>query len=139
MMRRLLYGLLVLMGLLGMPALALAQTNPTSLVFTASPDHAIVVNGTPVLTRYDVVVKDGQGATVATVPLGKPTPAAPVPPATIGDITVPATPMNAALTRSGTYTATLVAVGPGGSTSSVPSDPFPFWAPPAATGKPSAR
>lgn len=129
--------LLVLLFLLS--SVPVSAQDVHTLIFTASPDHAAALNGTPVLTSYqlDVVVGTATGALAFSQNLGKPTPATPVPPATAGDITVDLSQFAAfnALTRNA-YVVFVSSVGPGGTTRSAASDPFPHFGLPAQTGKP---
>ena len=115
--------------LLCMASLASAQ-NPTTISYGPSADHSTVVNGTAVLTRYDAVVKKtSDGSTVTTKDCGKPASAP-----TLTCALPNGLPANTALT------VTMVAVGPGGSTAGVASDPFvASLAAPAAPGKPTVN
>ena len=132
--------LLPLVFMLGLASPALAQDVRT-LIFTASADHSVTLAGQPIVTGYqvDLMVGTPTGALAFSQSLGKPTPAAPVPPATVGDITIDLTqfPTYNALTR-GQYVAFVTAIGPGGTTRSVASDPFTRFGLPAAPGKPRA-
>lgn len=112
-------------------AFASAQTvvNPTKAEFVASADHSATVNGTAVVTSYqlDTMTGTATGALAFTVSLGKPTPGA-------GNLISVVVPQLAAL-ANGTYTATVSAVGPGGAGKSAPSNPFArIGAPAAPTG-----
>ncbi len=113
-------------------SVAFAQT-PPSAVFTASSDHSAVVGTTPVLTNYslEVVVGTTTGALAFTKNLGKPTPVN-------GIITAPVPEF---LGRTnGVYFAQVSAIGPGGTSKSLFSDPFSWIsAAPAAAGKPSIQ
>lgn len=119
----------------------LAQTghaqvnNPTQAVFVASPDHSVVVNGTAVLTNYqlDIMVGTATGALAVSQNLGKPTPAQ-----TTNEITSDISPVIQKLT-SGTYVAFVSAVGPGGAGKSPASDPFGRITAAGAPSKPSIR
>lgn len=111
-----------------------AQTvNPRSVAFTASPDHATNIGGVDILTSYqlDVMVSNSTGALAFTKGLGKPTPDA----TNTITVTVPEFVTQA----RNTYVAIVSAVGPGGSTKSVPSDPFVSTGPPTAPGKPVVK
>ena len=111
-----------------------AQTiNPTQIQFAASPDHNLTVGATPVVSNYqlDVITTAAGGALAFTVNLAKPTPDA------SNLITANVTQLTAL--ANGLYTGSVSAVGPGGATKSVPSDPFGRVGPPAAPGKPTAR
>lgn len=107
--------------------------NPTVVQFTASTDHATVVNGTPLVTSYqlDIMTSTATSALAFTVSLGKPTPDA-----TTSVIVTPVIPQFAAL-GNGMYVATVSAIGPGGSGKSTPTAPFarigPAHAPTAVT------
>lgn len=114
-MRRLLF---VLFVLLGAPAFAQTTTvlNPSTVIFTASPDHNATIGGTAVVSNYVLEVYDGT-TLVRSTDLGKPTPNA------SNDISAPLT--NAGLAKNKVYTAFVVAVGPGGSArSATGSSPF---------------
>ena len=91
-----------------------ATSTPTTLVFTASPDHATLV------TSYTVALyraSDPVTATpVASKSLGKPTPSNNEISASISDIVNPL--------PAGSYYAVVTAVGSGGSARSSPSSPF---------------
>lgn len=108
---------------IGLPAQAFAQTtiNPTTVEFTASPDHfAKTVDGvTDIVTSYqfEATAMNASGALVLSVWLGKPTPNAQ------NVITVPVAQL-ATLTPEATYTATVQAIGPGGVGVSAPSNFF---------------
>lgn len=129
---------LLIIALLLMASAAHAQ-EPRTLLFTASPDHNAVLANQPVVTGYEarVLIGTATGALAFTQALGKPTPAAPVPPATVGDISIDLSQFAVfnSLTR-GVYVAIVNAVGPGGTTPSLPSDPFPRFGTPAQAGKP---
>lgn len=103
-----------------------AQTttlNPSTVTFTASPDHTTTLGGTAVLTSYVVEVYDG-ASLVKSTDVGKPTPAA------NGDITVPLS--SQSLAKNKVFTAQVAAVGPGGTSRSAPSNPFAYPGAPAA-------
>lgn len=88
-------------------------SGPRQVVFQASPDHATLVNS----YRLDIFAKgaDPSAATpIASTNLGKPTPDP-----TSNDITVDETTFFSAL-PSGTYIATVSAVGSGGESRSAP-------------------
>lgn len=125
---------------LAFAALAVPASATDFLVFTASTEHNVIFNNATVVARYDLRILDAQGGNLATVNLGKPAPAAPVAPATTGDITVnlSALPAYNALARV-MVTMVVDAVGPGGVTASLPSAPFDHQTPPAATGQPSGQ
>lgn len=95
--------------------------SPHFVDFTASPDHsATKLDGTPVLTRYDMtaVAMTAQGALIWTQDLGKPAPNA----ANVCTVPFPAV---LPITPEVLYTAKIVAIGPDGtSPPSVASNPF---------------
>ena len=109
---------------------AIAQTPPT-VTFAASADHNTVVGTTPVVASYavDVWLTTASGPALFTVPLGKPSPVN-------GNITAPVPQF---LGRAnGVYIGQAAATGPGGTSRSQFSDPFPLiTGAPAAPGKPS--
>lgn len=121
-------------GLLGAWPAAAQVVNPTTAVFTASSDHAMVINGVAVVESYqlDLVTTATGGALTLTVSLGKPVPSP------TNEITVDISPSVAKL-ATGTYVATVVAVGPGGAGRSAPSDPFFRLGTPAPPGRPSLK
>lgn len=109
---------LCLAALLAATASAQTTVNPTKAEFVASADHNVTVNGTAVVANYqfDTMTSTVTGALAFTVNLGKPTPAA-------GNVITVTIPQLAALS-TGTYVATVAAVGPGGVGKSAPSNPF---------------
>lgn len=124
------------------PVVAQTVINPTTVSFTPSPDHSVMVNvpgGSPVpaLDHYDmnVLIGSATGVLSWTQGLGKPTPN------TQNRIDV-VVPRFATLSR-GSYVVTVSAVAPGvnGPTStSVPTDPFVSTGIPAVVpGKPSVQ
>jgi hypothetical protein len=118
--------LLLFALLIAAPAAAQTVVNPTRAEFTASADHTTVVNGTAVLTGYqlDTMTGTATGALAFTVSLGKPTPGAG------NKISVVVSQL--ATLATGTYVATVSAVGPGGAGKSAPSAPFVRIGPAAA-------
>lgn len=115
--------------LLGLPAVSHAQTatNPLSVSFDVSPDHTAInpLDGTAVVSRYDLswVVMNQTGALAFTKAIGKPT----VDGSNRATVNVPefaATTGAGSLTANQLYTLVVIAVGPGGSTPSTPSNPF---------------
>jgi hypothetical protein len=100
--------------------------NPTTVQFTASTAHdAAAPDGTPLLTSYELdFFLVGAQQPFQTLSLGKPTPDS------SSTITVNfATLLGSALPLTGTvYDATVVAIGPGGSSPSTLSNPFEFLA-----------
>lgn len=108
-------------------------TNPSQLIFTASPDHAATDMGVQVVSSYAVDwIVSGQSNAAQTINIGKPAPTA------TGDITVDLSAMRQALTVSpGTYVLRVTAIGPGGSANSGVSVPFVMRArAPTAPGQP---
>ncbi len=113
-----------------------AQTfvvNPNTIEWASSADHNLVVGGTAVVTRYELLFfLPGAPAPFTRTDLGKPTPN--------GTGTI-------ALTRAdvflplpvGEFTAKLATIGPGGETLSVTSDSFGKIAAPAASSAPVFR
>lgn len=101
---------------------------PSAVAFTASPDQALVLGTTPILTNY--VIEYYQGTTlVKSTDIGKPTPAP-----TTNDITSPLS--SVGLVKNTVYTLQIAAVGPGGTARSANSVPFAWPAPPAGAGNP---
>ena len=101
--------LLLVLLLSAVAVSASAQTvNPTTTLFTASPDHSAVVGGNPVLDHYqlDVMVGNAGGALSFTKDIGKPTPNAQ------NEISVQVPEF--ATRTSGVYALTVSSVGPGG-------------------------
>jgi hypothetical protein len=107
---------------------ASAQTvvNPTTAQFVASVDHALLVNGTAVVSGYqlDAMVGTVTGALAFSFNLGKPTPST-------GNVISIVVPQLATL-ANGSYVATISALGPGGSGKSAPTPPFSRIGPAAA-------
>lgn len=130
---------LMIAALLALLAAPAGAQDVRTLVFTASTDHNATLNGTPILSSYqaDVLVGTPTGALAFTQGLGKPTPATPVPPATAGDISIDMSqfPSFVSLAR-GAYVVVVSAVGPGGTSRSLPSDPFLRFGTPVQPGKP---
>ena len=127
-MRRVLYGLIIAL-LLGV---AVGAASTVTVTFIASPDHNAVVNGTTVLTSYRVDVYSGTTVT-ATKDCAKPTPA------TVGGVANVVTCPGVSVPSNVSLTAKVVAIGPGGESTSVASDPFASVAAPAAPGKPTVQ
>lgn len=129
-MKALLSGLLCALACLAVgPTRAHAQAvaNPTTLVFTASADHArtLPVSGDPVVTGYRArywlasqctPTCPTTGTPAFTIPLGKPTPNAQ------NEIVV--TNIFQGLVLNTVYRAVVEAVGPGGATASSATNPF---------------
>lgn len=104
-----------------------AQTiNPRTAYFTASGDHDTVVSGLAAIERYELAVMVGSatGAMAFSKDLGKPNPNAQREIA----VTIP----EFATMASGSYVATVSAIGPGGVARSAPSNPFSRINQPAA-------
>lgn len=123
---------------LALAAPAAAQSTTTAIrtangtiTFTASADHAVVIGGLSLVTDYDVSVLNGT-TTIATIALGKPTPAA-----TTNVITAPLS--SSGLPKNTVLTAIVTATGAGGSTGSAPSNPFAFLVAPGAAGSVTVR
>jgi len=135
--------LIILFVLVAVPASAqTVVTNPTKVEFTASADHAgTLSDGTPIVAAYqfDAVGMNSQGAIAISKSLGKPAPdtvtgcGAPAPCISV------VVPELSTLTKNVTYTATVTAVGPGGSTPSVASNPFARPGPPSPVGTPVVK
>ena len=122
-LRRIARSLVVAGALLALasPLAAQTVTNPTTLQFTASPDHnATTSDGQALVSRYDLSFYTVGGTSpLLTYSLGKPTPDA------SNTITVS---LDAVVTTwpppGVTYEARVTAVGPGGSSDSLPSNTF---------------
>lgn len=102
---------------------ASAQTvNPTTLEFTASPDHnAVSTSGTPLLSRYDLqYFLPGASQPYQTQSLGKPTPGG------AGDIRIPVSSLSSVPSQGIVTEARVVSVGPFGQAPSDPSNQFMF-------------
>jgi hypothetical protein len=109
---------LLVLAILSLASAATAQTFRAQ--FTASADHAVVVNATPLLTSYDLVIATLGNPTVplVTVDLGKPAPTAQ------NTITVEFTAEMQALPRNAQFVGRVIAKGPGGASSTPNSAPF---------------
>lgn len=117
--------LVALIGLAVCSGTATAQTvsNPSAVAFVASADHDVIWTpapgepGTagPVLTNYVLEVREN-GTAVRSTDLGKPTPSATR--QIVASLTM------TGLQQAHTYTAVVVAVGPGGNTPSAPTASF---------------
>ena len=110
--------------------------NPTTVEFTASPDHAATgLDGQPVVTNYVLRVYVSTdvalSTVVATLDIGKPAPN------TQNTISVTNAVWFAALTPRTKYVATVAAKGPSGEGVSAVSNPFGNQGPPAAGGTPN--
>jgi hypothetical protein len=110
--------------LLSLPASLQAQTmNPTTAQFLASADqNSTAADGTPLVTGYELdFYMVGAAQPFQTLPLGKPVPDA------TGNISVNfVTILGSALPAGSVYDATVVAVGPGGSSASTASNTFEY-------------
>lgn len=118
------------------PAVATAQTvtNPTSVEFTPSADHAVTMaDGRPMVTEYRFEV----WAAGATAPMQSTSLAKPAPEGDGKIRTAPA--LLLALPIGQTFTATVTAVGPTGEGRSTPSNPFERRAAPAAPANVALR
>lgn len=107
--------------------------NPTTIEFTASPDHAALDKGAPVVSRYDVEIytQANQTTAVSTINVGKPTPG------TGNLISFNQLRTTLGPLPVGTYVAKVAAVGPGGTGRSTSSNPFQeATRQPAVTGTP---
>lgn len=122
--------LVALLAALAWGSIASAQStivNPTSLEFQASPDHSGKwLDGSDKVTEYRVeyfldATDPTTGTPAGTVSLGKPTPDA------SGKVSVSQAGLFASLSMAGVvYKATVLTVGPSGSSRSVASGPFGF-------------
>jgi len=122
--------LIALMFVLLISPLAHAQSL-SSVAFNANPNHGDTFLGNPVVTRYDLVIEtQSPPAPFVTVDLGKPTPVS-------GQITVSNVAIPQALVANTAYIGKIVAVGPGGSSTSPASSPFGVQGPPGAQEAPS--
>ena len=110
--------------LLSLPASLHAQTmNPTTAQFVASADqNSTAADGTPLVTGYELdFYMVGAAQPFQTLPIGKPVPDA------TGNISVNfLTLLGSALPVGTVYDATVVAVGPGGSSASTVSNTFEY-------------
>ena len=126
----LLYALLLTIWALVLFALTAQAQTPVSaksgIIFVASPDHnGTNPSGSPIVDHYELVtITQSGGALVFTRQLGKPTPAP------NNEITVVPISEFGSLAYGVVHTATVAAVGPGGSGVSAPSAPFVRPTPP---------
>jgi hypothetical protein len=128
--------LLVVVGLIASVHQADAQTvqNPQTVEFDPSPDHNSVIEGTPLVDRYEMdFFVAGNAQPVRALSLGKPAPAGD------GRIRVNfAALLTTPLTPGTVYTALVAAVGPGGRASSaLAPDTFVFAVPCSFTVSPT--
>lgn len=115
--------------LLSAPVFAQTPVNGTTgIAFAASPDHnAVSADGTPLTDHYQLdIVAQINGALFWSQNLLKPNPD------NNGEVLVRPIAVLGTLPYGAVYTATVSAVGPGGSTRSAASDPFVRPAPPPA-------
>lgn len=104
------------------PAALRAQSvvNPTTLEFTPSSDHSATVNGTASVSGYDLqFYRVGATQPFQVNSLGKPTPSG-------GVIRLPLSSLSSLPAAGITFEARVVAVGPGGTAASPPSNTFAF-------------
>lgn len=124
-------------ALVALPAAAqTVVTNPTTVTFTASADHAgFSLDGTtPLVTKYELRVTLATDTVVITVmDLGKPLPDAQ------NTITATNPVWWAALAPKTRFVARVVAIGPTGEGVSDPSGPFGNVGPPAKPGVPTPK
>lgn len=126
-----------------LPMRASAQVPPWKVTFTASPDHAAIVQQVVIVDHYELrVFAPGASTPLPSIGLGKPTPdATNTISVTINAqlVALPASPACSLQTPTAAqcYTAKVAAVGPGGESVSALSDPFGLLVPaPGAPGKP---
>ncbi len=134
---------LVIVGSVLLPTPLFAQALPWKVTFTASPDHAAVVNQVTLVDHYELrVFAPGASTALPAIQLGKPTPDASNLITVNVDAQLNALPASPTCnlqtpTAAQCYTAKVAAVGPGGESVSALSDPFGLIVPaPRATGKP---
>lgn len=120
-----------------------AQASTYTATFTASADHSVIEQQTPLVDHYELIVfAPGSATGLPAINLLKPTPDAQNTirvNVTTQLIALPASPNCSALTPTAAqcYTALVRAVGPGGTNSSPLSDPFSLTvSAPRAGGKP---
>lgn len=111
---------------------AQVPVNPTIAEFTPSADHDAMVAGTPVVTKYVLEIYGTGVAPLVTRDLGKPVPVA-------GLISFAQLATVYATLPAATYTAKVVAEGPGGLARSDSSNPFGVLTAPRASPKPVIR
>lgn len=110
---------------------ASAQTvlNPTRVQFTPSPDHSVMIDTVPLVTRYELRhFLSGATTPFSVEDLGKPTPNG----LGIIDVPIKALPVNS----TSRYNAKVAAIGPTGEGVSLESNPYFFVGAPAPGGKP---
>lgn len=111
---------LALLVFLLIPTIAESQTviNPTRAQFNPSADHNTVENGVTIVTGYELQIFPASGTTpIRTVNLDKPVPDA-------GNVIVIDIQQLVVSLPVGTYTAKVLAKGPGGETASESSNSF---------------
>ncbi len=109
---------------LGCATTALAQptVDPRIAEFNPSPDHSAVENGVPIVSGYELAIYQVGAATpIRVLALGKPSPDPDGVIRVVFDVL-----LNPPLAAGVTYEARAVAVGPGGSGRSTPSNTFQF-------------
>lgn len=94
------------------------QTNPTTVIFAASPDHdRAVTPAMPVVERYELrIALAGSAELLTTIDLGKPTPN--------DRREIRVTPLELIHLPAGVYTVRVAAIGAGGETVSDPAALF---------------
>ena len=110
------------------PTVAIAQTviNPTTVQFNPSADHGAVIDGQPVVAKYELrIFISGASTTSAVIDLGKPTP-------NVGVITTPFNVSVLPLSSTIKYVAFVAAMGPTGEGVSNASNLFMRVGPPGA-------
>jgi len=129
-----LIALLAVVALVASAAPAVAQTvvNPQKVEFTASADHATVIEGQAFVAKYELRVYLQGGTTVLVKQdLGKPAPAQ-----TTNQISVPLALVGLPLSPTVKYIGVVYAMGPYGEAGSSASNPFMLVGPPAAPSNP---
>lgn len=119
--------------LLAFASSAFAQTtviNPTTIVFNPSADHASVIDGQPVVAKYELrIFVSGASTSTAVQDLGKPVPV-------VGVITAPLNVTVLPLSSTIKYVAYVAAIGPTGEGVSGASNLFMRVGPPGAPSLP---
>jgi hypothetical protein len=124
--------------IVGVPASVRAQplVDPNFLDFTVSLDHDTIDNtGQPLVQRYDLLLyAAGSSSPARVVSLGKPAPD------TSGNVRLALSTILSPLPTGGTsYEVRIAAVGPRGSATSGPSNPFTFQVPCTYSVSPTSR
>jgi hypothetical protein len=131
-MRRLFLILLLLLVALPVGAQT-AVVNPKTVEFTPSADHAALLEGVPMVAKYELrIFLEVGGTLLTTTDIGKPTPVS-----NLISITNPI--WFAPLTPKTRYIARVAAVGPTGEGVSDPSGPFLNAGAPANPGAPTLK